>query len=463
MTERAKHLLEFIQKPRHIKISEKALYTISRLLLLFAVGSFILTPCIQLLLLVKSDWKEDWYNLDSNIIIYQTLVKRTNTLAFYAAILCYVYYIVHIIKKRRTLGNLVGNYGRRMMPVFLMWLLAAAVWIVTMIRGANRYDIRGHSYMDESIYSYMLYPVCYFFCGCMLWQSKYKRLLLYLLVFSAVPVNIMALVHEWGPSMPFFLGTGVSAVFHNSNHYGYYLMLVIVASLMLFIYEEKLVWRVIDALSAILATIVLIPNNTLGAYLAVLVVLISFIIYCAINDHDHIKRAAAALGMFLAVTFCLSFKYNTILSSVLVMFGDIGLIASDPLGADSAGSSRWRLWKGTVRHMPESPWLGFGIEGLLDLHGVGTPHNELLQYAAFFGIPVMLIYLSAVLLVIITVLKRSKALDKMTLICFCMAVGYFVSSMVGVAIYYTTPFFYIFLGLTYAEWLHGNDKSCEQK
>ncbi len=110
-------------------------------------------------------------------------------------------------------------------------------------------------------------------------------------------------------------------------------------------------------------------------------------------------------------------------------------------------------------NMGESPLLGFGVEGLLNTHHVGTPHNELLQYAEFFGIPAALIYLSAVIAVIVTILKRSREFSSMTFVCFCVMVGYFVSSLFGVAIYYTTPFMYIFLGLTYAEYLHGKSEA----
>lgn len=39
------------------------------------------------------------------------------------------------------------------------------------------------------------------------------------------------------------------------------------------------------------------------------------------------------------------------------------------------------------------------------------------------------------------------------MICFFVSIGYLASSFFGVTIFYTTPFFYIFLGLTYAEYL----------
>lgn len=455
MTEQEELIWADIQKKKQAETRGKVFSIMSRILLLFTVGSFLFSPCFQLILRITSQRDAEWFDIHHDITVYQQMIEKVHMLALFTAVLCYGYYIIQLIRNRETLGTMLKQNGKRFIPLLMMWLLAIAIPVVTLIRGANEYDLTGHPYMYESIFSYMLYPTCYFFCGAMLWKSSHKRGLLYLLLFSAIPINALALVNEWVQDVPFFLGAGVSAVFHNSNHYGYYLMLVIVVSLLLFVYEEKLPWKIFDALSAVLGTMVLIPNNTLGAYIAVLAVLTAFIIYCFISDRKRIWWALGALGIFLAATLCLSFSYNTILSSFVTLFGDVGKIAADPFEADSAGSSRWKLWKGTVRNMHESPWLGFGVEGLLNTHHVGTPHNELLQYMEFFGIPAMLLYLAAVFTVLFTVLRHSKELDKMTLVCFCAAVGYFVSSMFGVAIYYTTPFFYIFLGLTYAEWLHG--------
>lgn len=466
MTEQEERIWEQIQLEERRKTRTKAFTIIANILLLFTVGSFLFSPCFQLILRIVSRRGAEWYNIHHDITVYQDMVQKVNILALFTAVLCYGYYIIRLIQNRKTVRASLKSNFRRMIPLLLLWLLAITVPVVTIIRGPNEYDLSGHPYMFESIFSYMLYPTCYFFCGAMLWQSGYKRGLLYLLLFSAAPINALALINEWGEPVSFFLGAGVSAVFHNSNHYGYYLAIVIIASLVLFVYEKKIIWKVIDALSAVLGVLVLIPNNTLGAYLAVLLVMLAFVVYCFLRDRGHFGWSLGALGIFLLVTLSMSFSYNTILSSFVQLFRDVGEIAADPFEADSAGSSRWRLWKGTVSHLGESPWLGFGVEGLLNTYHVGTPHNELLQYAEFFGIPATAFYLAAVVSVIAAVLRNSKKLSKMTLVCFCVAVGYFTSSMFGVAIYYTTPFFYIFLGLTYAELLHGksgNEKSEEPK
>ena len=445
-----------IQNKKRKEAKAKALDITIKILLLFTVASFLFSPCFQLILRAFVVHNSTYYEEESfytryTVEIYQDMIQKVNMIALFTAVLCYIFLVT-----KKLVKFLHNSKLTKLLPLILMWAFAAIVPLITLIRGANEYDFKGHPYMYESIFSYMLYPTCYFFCGAMLWQSKYKKGLLYLLVVSAIPMNVFFLIDEWVYKLPFFIENNKSAVFHNSNHYGYYLAMAIIASLLLFIYEKNVALKFFNAISAILGTMVLIVNNTLGAYLAVLFVLVAFIIYCFICDRKLIIWAALALGFFLATTFALSFKYNTILSSFVTLSSDVSMIASDPLESDSAGSSRWKLWKGTVKYIPDSPWLGFGVEGLLNTHGIGTPHNELLQYAEFFGIPAMLIYLSAVISVFAMVLKKCRKLDKMTLICFCISVGYFISSLFGVAIYYTTPFFYIFLGLTYAEILHEN-------
>lgn len=463
MTEQEELIWQEIQSKKKKESRAKALDITINILLLFTVGSFLFSPCFQLILRAlivhnSTHFEEVTFYTRYTVEIYQDMIQKVNMIALFTAVLCYIYMGTKLLKNKENICPYLKANIKKYLPLILMWLLAISIPVVTIIRGANEYDLSGHPYMHESIFSYMLYPTCYFFCGAFIWKSKYKKGLLYLLIISSLPMNILFLVDEWITKLPFFIENNKSAVFHNSNHYGYYLAIGIIASFLLFVYEEKMSLKIFNIISAVLGTTVLIVNNTLGAYIAILFVLVAFIIYSFICNKKLLKLSCIALVVFLVTTIVLSFKYNTILSSFITLSNDVGMIASDPLESDSAGSSRWKLWKGTVSNLPKSPLLGFGVEGLLNTHGVGTPHNELLQYAEFFGIPVMLIYLVAVFAVFVTVLKHNRKLNSMTIICFSISVGYFVSSIFGVAIYYTTPFFYIFLGLSYAEWLHINNK-----
>ena len=456
MTETENEIWEKIQKEKQKEQRAYVLGIMANILLFFVLGLFMISPLIQLI--VRITLPEKYHHMlltgtSIQVVKYQQMIRRVNQMARFVAAFFYIYCGYYIITNRRTVKSDLKKYLKRIAPLVLFFLLAAAIVVVTKVRGANEYDLTGHPYMYESIYSYITYPLVYFFCGMFVFSAKMKRGLLYTLTISALPLNILVLVNAWFTPIKYFVGGGSAvAVFHNSNHYGYYLVITVIASSILFVYEKGLGWKIYNAVSALIGMMSLIVTNVLGGYLAVLIVLVSFVIYCFIKEKQLKWQAVGVLIAYFLVSLIMGFWYPTVTSNFTSLFTDLGAVIEDPLEADSAGSSRWKLWKGTVQHMGESPWTGFGVEGLLNTYGVGTPHNELLQYAEFFGIPAMLLYLSAVVVIIVTILKHSGKFSKMTLVCFCVSIGYLIGSLFGVAIYYTTPFIYIFLGLTYAEY-----------
>lgn len=441
------------EKSTEKEIRQQALSIMAKGLLAFTVGLFLFSPCQQLIMrLFSGKDSEQWVNIYKDIKVYQDMISKDNLLALFTAALCYIYFIYSLIARRKEPHPPLKERAGRAAPLLMFWALALLIPIATIVRGPNEYDLTGHPYMYESIFSYMLYPTCYFFCAAMIWQEKSKRILIYLLLFSSLPINLISLYSEWINKVDIYIGAGVSAVFHNSNHYGYYLAVTIIAGGLTFAYEKNLFLKTCAAVCASVAAMVLIINNTLGAYLAVLFIFILFVFYSIFIVKRDVPEAVAVLSVFLLITFYMSFFYHTIMSSFVTLFHDINMIVADPLEADSAGSARWALWKGTVEHIGDSPVFGFGVEGMLNTYHVGTPHNEFLQYAEFFGIPASLLYIAACSTLLLKLLRNCKVMTNTTMICFFVALGYLASSFFGVAIYYTTPFVYIFLGLAYAEY-----------
>ena len=78
---------------------------------------------------------------------------------------------------------------------------------------------------------------------------------------------------------------------------------------------------------------------------------------------------------------------------------------------------------------------------------VSDPHSELLGYAAAYGIPAALLYVAGVVSVIIRSIQRSGTNGAAQKAACMAAAGYFLSSLVGVGMFYTLPFFFILLGL----------------
>lgn len=448
--------------PAEIRI--ESLRVFGNLLIIFVLGLFIVSPFAQMILRAINGLENEPLMVTSGYVrYYQWTIQNTHYVARFTAALVLGWLILYTVVRKRA-GKSAETQSKKallgkLVPVFVFLLFALSIALVTIIRGPNEYDLTGHPYMFESIYSYISYPLVFFFCGMMLPREKHRKLLLYALLFTSLPVNILALVNEWVTPILLFNGAGVCAVFHNSNHYGYYLDITIITAALMYVYEKTRWLKIFSAVCGIVATMVLIPNNTLGAYLAVLFVFILFIIYCFFIAKENQKQALIIMGAYILITIIMRFFYSSLMSSFLTLFSDINMIVEDPLEADSAGSGRLRLWRGTVEHMGESPWLGFGVEGLLNTYGVGTPHNEFLQYAEFFGIQTSLLYIIACAVILLRVLFNHKSLDRTTMICFFVCIGYLASSFFGVAIYYTTPFIYIFLGLTYAEYLYKKPKT----
>ncbi|MBR1865616.1 MAG: O-antigen ligase family protein, partial [Lachnospiraceae bacterium] len=420
----------------------KALPVAMNILILLALNIFFFSPLIQLVVRFVGRSKISRHQYP-DLMRYESAIDTTNRIVIFAAIILYIGIACcavyrHLNRRYEPAGSRVLSKDmiRRLLPFFFFVLFATGILVGTVIRGTNDWDMTGHWYMHESIFSFITYPLAYFFCGMLVFSEKARNILLYLLIGSALPLHILALVNEWGTHIVYFeaqgLSTGgVTTVFFNSNHYGYYLVITLLTSALLFVYEKRKVLRMVSAISGITATMVLIINNTLGAYLAVLFVLILFLIYCMVMDRQNRVNAVIILAVFLLITVIMSFRYDTIVSSLLVLSDDIGEIVENPLEADSAGSSRWRLWKGTVQHLPEHPLLGFGVEGLLSLYQIGTPHNEFLQYAAFFGLPVMVLYIAACAVVLWRVFRSSKDMSPGTMICFFVSIGYLASSFFG--------------------------------
>ena len=134
---------------------------------------------------------------------------------------------------------------------------------------------------------------------------------------------------------------------------------------------------------------------------------------------------------------------------------DIGNIASGSDKAQSAGSGRWLLWQNGVRFAWERPLFGYGPDNLGARYAVSTasfsdrPHNELIQIAASLGIPAMLFYLSGLIAHLKSFLTLHQRLDRLSIGIFAMIGAYLISSLFGNSMFYTTPFFFLFLGISY--------------
>jgi O-antigen ligase len=100
----------------------------------------------------------------------------------------------------------------------------------------------------------------------------------------------------------------------------------------------------------------------------------------------------------------------------------------------------------------EHPIVGGGMESLNEYYHSqdnfinDRPHNIFLQISSFIGIPGAIVYLILILVLAFNNLKNIKD-NTMNIMIYFTAMTYFISSVFGNSMYYTSPYFMILLGL----------------
>ena len=104
----------------------------------------------------------------------------------------------------------------------------------------------------------------------------------------------------------------------------------------------------------------------------------------------------------------------------------------------------------------ESPLFGYGMEQggpLLDERagiGIDRAHNEILQWGIYGGVPAMLLYVAGLAMLAVRQLRRLRQLEPLTVIAIACCAEYLCSSLFGVVMITTAPYFWMFVGFAAA-------------
>ena len=242
----------------------------------------------------------------------------------------------------------------------------------------------------------------------------------------------------------------LSAVFFNGNHYGYFLLMAILIGIAYFLFGNGRT-AVIGAASAGLNMILLAINHSLGSILALIIVLFFTGLLILIRDRAYSRRLVILAAAVLVIFVTALLISPALRKEFTGLTADLASILSNT-AEGSAGHRRLQMWTLTAGYIDEKPRLGYGCEGiafmLYEAMKVSDPHCETLAYAAFYGIPAALMYTAGVIGVIVTNICRMDTNGVQQKAACMAATGYFISSFVGVGMFYTLPFFFIFLGLS---------------
>ena len=284
--------------------------------------------------------------------------------------------------------------------------------------------------------------------------------------------------------------TLTSSVFNNSNHYAYVLSIAVIVAAVMFI-KEKSLWKLGYLVSFAVLTVMIIINDTFGAYLGIMIALILMMLHALITINKDVRQF---LGVLITVVLFVvlsgrivntnnekivkkNFDYiSQSISDILGVEKDVQETEKQIVGisgeqyiveevakekeeqkdfsdvaAGDAGSGRWKLWVGALEIIKKKPIFGAGLENMIYEYGKigigeGRSHNLILQLAGTVGIPGMLLYVLGVAFIFFKALKYFKVWDTYTYMGMFVMVSYLISSLTGNSGFYTSGYFYIFVG-----------------
>ena len=359
-----------------------------------------------------------------------------------------------LMAAHRARRKLMVYLNEHALPIFLVLLL---IWstVSTFMSNNRELSLYGSPYRQEGLLVYFAYAGI--FClGLLIREVRFVRNILIAMVLGAITLTIPYLLN-WIPVFRWTIPRLNASVFLNFNHFGYYLVIAMMGCLVLMMSGPSRSWTLwVFFASYIVLTASLTLNNAMGSYLAVWVGLGFSPIFYRWTDIKQLHyRLLFAIGIMVLLSFASDILIGNLSRDLTKLAKDTVEIATGSDQSISAGSGRWGLWQNGVRFALMKPWFGHGPENLGFLYHqygpmeIDRPHNELIQLAASQGIPAMLFYIAGLAFHLRDFLRRWRGLDNLTIGVFTIVGAYLISSMFGNSMYYTTPYFFLVLGLSY--------------
>lgn len=316
-------------------------------------------------------------------------------------------------------------------------------------------------------------------------------------------------------------GNILTGIFNNTNHYAYYLSIAVIVAAVMAIRTPEIYKKVLYLLSFMVLTFILILNDTFGSYLGVLISLVCMLVYQVVmiiisdkeSAKENLSRTIITIGTFL-IFIALSLSIENAkgeiiaaknfkdtsdgISSIITSLNKNDEIQTESnstnnastenaststsqnnlqdsdVDASEAGSGRWGIWLNSFKVIKRFPIFGCGPENMLyrmdeivRTEGTGSvegrSHNLIIQLSATTGIPGMLLYFIGMAIIFCKLLKRVRKWDTFTCMSFFVMISYLISSMTGNSGFYTSGYFYIFVGFAIVGVWEIIDKEAEMK
>lgn len=377
------------------------------------------------------------------------------------SIINFIYKIIKAENKKKIV--------KKVIPIFLFILFM--IWtLISCLKSPDKIlAFKGTSYRKEGYFMYIIYAG-FFLCAQLLESKELRRKLLNIFVIVTLYLIVASRMTAFQAKFPsFFRNNEIdTSIFAQFNHYGYYLMMSTMCVIGLFVTEENKWKKLTYLIIYIITGYALIYNNTFGCYLAICITLILYLIYSLIKKRDRLEICVVILVFIILSSTTTKYGRNIVYKNISGFLSDINIIktkvssiskneeSNSELEAkfEKTGTSRMLLWKNGIKFIMERPVFGYGPENLKEKYksvsiNQDRPHNLIIYISASSGIPGMIMYVTAVGIIVIKGIMRLKKNNGEEKIILLIVIAYLISSMFGNSMYYTSPYYFIFLGYLY--------------
>ena len=144
-------------------------------------------------------------------------------------------------------------------------------------------------------------------------SEKYKYWILRALLVSSLFLGVFVVLSFYRPIIVQGVCYYRRAIFNNSNHFGYYITVVLIMSLVMWLREKNYYFKGLNFINCILYIPILIINNTFGAYLGVLCAFVFLFIVEIIRLVKNRKVSEFVEYIVVAIIFAI---FSNMISSV---------------------------------------------------------------------------------------------------------------------------------------------------
>lgn len=333
-------------------------------------------------------------------------------------------------------------------------LFTVCMVISTCINGFSHEAFFSVPYRYVGVYDLFIYIFIYLYCSGCIESERLKTAFFVCLMAVSDLVAAAFFCDYFIVKIPAFDNKlEPSAIFFHGNHYGYFLVTVIAVSAGCYCFSKGKT-AVLGGLSLVADLAALALNRSMGCILAAAVTLALVFSVSVIRGETQRKRAlfmTLCIAVLSAFMLIINSQLREDVAQTVLEFRQI----TTGFNNIYAGNGRWGVWQYVASYIADYPWWGYGCEAIAEIMKdytlITNPHSEPLTYAAFFGIPAAFFYCAGVIASVINGLK-TEGNNRTCMIAAFGVFAYFLSSLFGVAMFYTAPYLFLLMGMASGNW-----------